>query len=329
MTRIDRRSLLKMGMAAGLAACGGSGSSAAAQSKAATPRPQARGTANFGLQFTGLFLCAYSPTKKRAILAVPQVQGHTQYLAADLLYVDPTSDTFDSVVAGPGGQQFGVWKVKNKGEITLSSVTGATIAPTAAADVTKCPPSTAAAWRSVSWLADVSKVQGAPKTLDETRLGTFVKVTNGVFGAVMPSNPRARGNKFVVVDEQDQDVTNSGVQLIDQPLANAIFYQGVMTENIATVSLPNGPKIHLTGMASPGTQAYFSNLPDKFPSGQGKRRIEHFEHFYTLLAGNAKKQYPGVGNPCDGTAKPAARRAQDGVRNIEPIFCPPGYVPEP
>jgi hypothetical protein len=328
---MDRRSLLKAGVAAGLAACGTSRALGAAANDAD------EGTGKeFGLQFAGLFVCRYSPTDKAATIALPSVTGHAAYLAADLRYVDGTrSDAFDFVVAGPGAQQLGVWKVKGAGDITLTNVTGSSIAPTGKTDTTKCPGSSAATWQSVSWLADISKIQNTAVKLDPGKVKTSLNLTQGQFGAVMPANLDVRGQKFVVVDDQDQDVMSGETQLIDQPLASAIFYRGTISgSDPAVIKLPtSNAQIYITGISAGGFQAFFSHLPDKFSSVKAKkRRLEHFEHYYTLLKDSSKKYYPGIGNPCGMAGKFRFKTLDEmpgGAPNIEPIFCPPAVIFEP
>ena len=60
----------------------------------------------FRMEFAGLFLCDYSKSQSRLLVALPDAQGHSSRIAVDLRLVDTTaSDSFDVVVANPGGQQ--------------------------------------------------------------------------------------------------------------------------------------------------------------------------------------------------------------------------------
>jgi hypothetical protein len=326
MSRFDRRSLLRGGVAAGLAAVSGALPVSAGEQSGTRPAAPKRGAGAFRLEFTGLFICNYWKSHwMRAVL--PDALDHAANLVVDLRFLDKDNQTpFDSAIATTGGQQLGIWRIEGTGLINVSGVTGAAIAPTSPADTTKCP-TTAAVWESVSWLADLARIQRQPVSVDSNKVASSVEFTNGTFGAVMPVNPRVRDQKFVVVDDNDQDVTDNGNELIDQALANAFFYQGTIQNPTVVMTLPNQKPVTLNGNGDSIT-AVLSHLPKAVSAGHSMRRLDHFKHYYNLLKGSTKSQYPGVGNVCGLAAKPRPAIGPD-IRNIEPIFCPPAYVQEP
>src|SRR5262249_39811962 len=184
---------------------------------------------------------------------------HSAYLAVDLNYVIP-GDQFDLVAPGPGGQHFGMWKVKGTGAISLQNVSGATIEPTKAMDTSQCPGNDPAKWESISWVADLGKMQGQTVAVHRDKGRAYLELTQGTFGAVMPSDAGARGQKFVIVDQNDQDVLNGGNQIIDQPLAAAVFYRAKVLGDYAMVTMPNGTVIKIKGVSTGGLQVLFSHL---------------------------------------------------------------------
>src|SRR5262249_31029206 len=132
----------------------------------------------------------------------------------------------------------------------------------------------------------------------------------------------------VIVDQNDQDVLNGGNQIIDQPLAAAVFYRAKVLGDYAMVTMPNGTVIKIKGVSTGGLQVLFSHLPDEFNQAPLHRRLGHFEHYYGLLS-SFTHRYPGLGNGCTGglnLKKTFETQIAGGPPDIEPIYCPPAMA---
>jgi len=325
MTLIDRRSLIKVAATAGFAAaCGTSSKPAAsdAQNEAQKPPqsgPKARDPKKIGIQFSGLFACAYSARVREVRMAMPKVNDHTAFAAVDLRNVEVTDGASADptmVIAGPDGQEIGLWQI-NPGGQQMEFPDAATTEPIKPAATSKdgpCPGNDPEKWKSIAWLADIGKIQGKPSEKFEP--GAYLLLKYGIFGGMMPSH-LDYDQKFIVRDDKDEPVLNADKQnIIDQPLANGIFYQVDIKGNSASLNLQKGTTIVVKGETGNPFQVFISNLPHQFVKKGDPvlKRLQHFEHLYGMFFSSFDKRYPGVDGRC-------------GVqRNIRPIYCPPGIV---
>lgn len=309
---MERRQLLKV---AGLGVVGSVLGPVAAQPEPATsgqarereePKPK-----TLAVSISGLIVLEHNSTD--LVSRLIKSNEHQPRLVARMLDVVTQPEKPHAVIVTPAGVQFGMWNIKNWNlSVKGLGAGGVTFENN---NEEKCPTADAH-WVGVNRLMDLKYLDSQAKSNPGKGASTFT-LTKGSARCLPPQNLQARTTEWEFKEGAEARVTKPLSDLVRVTVDYSVsVYELVDTgknKTLVTLAPPEGDVVEI---------AIF-NLPD--PSGMpGHRSMSRdLPHANTLLkAVDSAKQYTTTAYTC-------SRMGQDAQlsRGIEPIFCPPGYLP--